>query len=65
MPTAGIKPAYFALARSWLLSRCETDKLSKYHSTVSNTVVFCSEERGIRENGQLIRYLNLHLATQK
>lgn len=67
MPTAGIKPASFALARSWLLSRWETERLSKYRSTASNTVVFCSEEGGIRENGlgQLICCLNLHSVTPK
>jgi len=51
MPTAGMKQASFAPAKSWLLSKCETDKLNKYHGTTSNTVIFCSEERGIRENG--------------
>lgn len=65
MPTAGIKPASLAPARSWLLSRWEAEKLSEYQSP--DTVVFCSKEGGIRENGlgQLICYLNLHSVTPK
>lgn len=58
MPTAAMKQASFPPAKSWLLSKCETDRLNKYHGTTSNTVIFCSEERGIRENGlgQPIQY---------
>lgn len=70
MATAGMKQASFAPARSWLPSKWETDKLSKYHCPTSNTVVFCSEERGVRENGlgppfQYLKHLPLFSSSEK